>query len=123
MVVNLAEVEKLLENPQHDHIKLLRILCQLERQYGTIEALLITEKADNIKDFWKNTKVSDLWKITKVADSITNLLIIKLEDSPANNHIKRRSDLLKIMAINSAINDRLELIVKELWSEESLPTN
>jgi preprotein translocase subunit Sec63 len=123
VVINLAEVDKLLENPQHDHIKLLRILCQLERQYGTIEALLITGKADNIKDFWKNTKVSDLWKITKVADSITNLLIIKLEDLPANNYIKRRSDLLKIIDINSAINNRLELIVKELWSEESSLTD
>ena len=121
--MNLAEVEKLLENPQHDHVTLLRILCQLERQFGTIEALLITEKADNIKDFWKNTKVSDLWKITKIANSITNLLIIKLQDSPANNHTKKRSDLLKIMAINNAINDRLELIVKELRSEESSPTN
>jgi len=51
VVVNLAEVEKLLEDPQCDYIKLLRILCQLERQYGTIEALLITGNADNIKDF------------------------------------------------------------------------
>lgn len=121
--MNLAEVEKLLENPQHDHVTLLRILCQLERQFGTIEALLITGKADNIKDFWKNTKVSDLWKITKIANSITNLLIIKLQDSPANNHTKKRNDLLKIMAINNAINDRLELIVKELRSEESSPIN
>jgi hypothetical protein len=123
VVVNLAEVEKLLENPQCDYIKLLTILCQLERQYGTIEALLITGNADNIKDFWKNTKVADLWKITKIADSITSLLILKLQVSPANNHIKRRSDLLKIMAINSAINDRIELMVKEMWSEGSLPTD
>jgi len=123
VVVNLAEVEKLLENSQHDYIKLLKILCQLEREYGTIEALIVTGNADNIKDFWKNTKVADLWKITKIADSITNLLILKLEDSPSNNHIKRRSDLLKIIAINSAVNNRIELIIKELWSEKSSPTN
>jgi preprotein translocase subunit Sec63 len=123
VVVNLAEVKKLLDNPQHDHIKLLRILCQLEREYGTIEALLITGNAHNIKDFWKNTKVADLWKITKTADSITNLLIIKLQELPPNNHIKRRSDLLKIVDLNTAINDRIELIVKEMWPEGSLPTN
>jgi hypothetical protein len=61
VAVNLTEIEKLLENPKHyDYVKLLRILCQLERQYGTIEALVKTGNSENIKDFWKATKVSDL---------------------------------------------------------------
>ena len=126
MAVNLTEIEKLLENPkQYDYVKLLRILCQLERQYGTIEALVKTGNSENITDFWKAIKVSDIWKLTKIADTINSILILRLEEILlSNNDIKSRNDLLKIIDINNAVNDRLKIIIHKQWPNDPvLPTD
>ena len=106
MTVNLATVVKLLESSEPDYIELLQILCQLEREFGTLETLIKLSKAENIKD---------LGKIAKVADLINKKLSTKLEEVALVNDSKTKKDIQKVIDINNAINEKLKAIIHEKW--------
>jgi hypothetical protein len=64
-------------------------------------------------------------KLTKIADTINSILILRLEEILlSNNDIKSRNDLLKIIDINNAVNDRLKIIIHKQWPNDPvLPTD
>lgn len=113
MTVNLVKAIKLLESNEPDYVELLQILCQLEREFGVTETFIKLNHSDNIKN---------LWKIKKVADSFNKKLSTKLEEVALVN-TKSRNDLIKIIEINNAINEKIKFIIQEKWPTKPPPTD
>ena len=107
MTVNLVKAIELLESNEPDYVELLQVLCQLEREFGVTETFIKLNHSDNIRN---------LWKIKKVADSFNKKLSTKLKEVALVNDTKSRNDLMKIIEINNAINEKIKFIIQEKWS-------
>lgn len=103
MAIDLTEEWQLLEDPEPDYKKLLQCLCALERRYSEITTRIKVGLSENIKDSWEIIKITDL---------ITQKINTRLEKTALMDDAKINRDLIKIVQINEAINNKIMSIIE-----------